>query len=170
MHISQIIIIHHINYLRAITNTHPSLGHGVDLSNWSCIEYNIGIICASLPALKPLMGRMLPSVFGRSRTGSSGISGLSGGAKKSGNMYALGSLSGRGASAEPEYGHGVAITCRKSDEENLHHHGSHATKDNESEEHIINYGPNGITKTMDIMVDVEERGESVSTIQSGRRI
>jgi hypothetical protein len=118
------------------------------------------------------MGRVLPSVFGRTKTGSSGISGFSGAAKKSGNMYALGSLSGGGGgNADPQYGHGIAITCRKSDEENLHHHDhSHTTKDNESEEHIINYGSNGITKTMDITVDVEERGESVSTIQSGRRI
>jgi hypothetical protein len=30
----------------------------------TCIELNVGIICGSLPALKPLLARLLPSIFG----------------------------------------------------------------------------------------------------------
>ncbi|KAL1960393.1 hypothetical protein VTO42DRAFT_7692 [Malbranchea cinnamomea] len=36
----------------------------VDMSNWSCIEYCVGIICASLPHLKALIVRIIPSFFG----------------------------------------------------------------------------------------------------------
>lgn len=137
-------------------------GFGVDLSNWSCIEYNVGIICASLPALKPLMSRLLPTVFGRSTTGSAGNSAFIGSARKSGNMYALGSVGdrehyrGAGDFSKPDYG--VVVSGRKPDD----------LKDNESEEHIINYGAQGITKTMDIMVDVEERSRSGSSVRENQ--
>lgn len=34
------------------------------MSNWSCIEYCVGIICASLPHLKALIVHIIPSFFG----------------------------------------------------------------------------------------------------------
>ncbi|KAF3912468.1 hypothetical protein ABW20_dc0104410 [Dactylellina cionopaga] len=37
---------------------------------WSAIEMNISIVCACLPALKPLMSLVAPSVFGTTATGS----------------------------------------------------------------------------------------------------
>lgn len=108
------------------------------------------------------MGRLLPNIFGRTTIGSSGNSGFVGSAKKTGNMYALGSIGdreryrGAGEFAKPDYG--VAVSGRKSDD----------IKDNESEEHIINYGPHGITKTMDISVDVEDRGRSDSSVNGNQ--
>lgn len=34
---------------------------------WSAIECNMGVVCASLPAFKPIIDRFLPNLMGRSR-------------------------------------------------------------------------------------------------------
>lgn len=45
---------------------------GVNIAIWSCIEINVGIICASVPALKALVVRLAPklvlsNIYHRSR-------------------------------------------------------------------------------------------------------
>ncbi len=40
-------------------------GDNVDVVKWSCIEIASAVICACLPALRPLLGRFLPKVFGK---------------------------------------------------------------------------------------------------------
>ncbi|KAL1388729.1 hypothetical protein HDK64DRAFT_327781 [Phyllosticta capitalensis] len=44
----------------------------VDAAIWSCVELCLGIICASLPTFKAVLGRIFPSVFGSFTTGSGG--------------------------------------------------------------------------------------------------
>lgn len=39
----------------------------VDISIWSVIENAVAVICACLPALRPLLNRVLPRVFGSSQ-------------------------------------------------------------------------------------------------------
>lgn len=34
--------------------------HGIPTAYWSAIEVNLGIVCASTPALKPLVARVIP--------------------------------------------------------------------------------------------------------------
>jgi hypothetical protein len=38
----------------------------VDVQNWSCIEFTTGLVCASLPHLKPVLKLQWPRVFGDS--------------------------------------------------------------------------------------------------------
>ena len=52
--------------------------------NWSAIELNIGILCASLPTLRPFLAWVWPSAFSSS-IGSQGAGGSSG--NKSGGQY-----------------------------------------------------------------------------------
>jgi hypothetical protein len=47
---------------------------------WSCVELNVGIICASLPALRALASRFFPTMF-PSRTGGSNREEQSGGSR-----------------------------------------------------------------------------------------
>jgi hypothetical protein len=51
---------------------------------WSAIELNIGILCASLPTLRPFLARVWPNAFSSS-IGSQGAGGSSG--NKSGGQY-----------------------------------------------------------------------------------
>ena len=51
---------------------------------WSAIELNIGILCASLPTLRPFLAWVWPSAFSSS-IGSQGAGGSSG--NKSGGQY-----------------------------------------------------------------------------------
>lgn len=69
-----------IYYLQQAVNdqvvTHQRLGTGIDFSYsastalmWSAVEVNVGIICACIPTLKPLIKRILPAMItDRSRT------------------------------------------------------------------------------------------------------
>jgi len=46
----------------------PSLtvpGDNVDTSIWSAIELTTAVICACLPALRPILKQILPKIFGR---------------------------------------------------------------------------------------------------------
>jgi hypothetical protein len=36
----------------------------MDITLWSCIELAVAVICACLPALRPLVSRVLPKIFG----------------------------------------------------------------------------------------------------------
>lgn len=47
--------------------------------NWACIEVNAGIVCASIPALKPFFVRYLPMFVHSHLTGSARKSGAAGG-------------------------------------------------------------------------------------------
>jgi len=41
---------------------------GVDAAIWSGIEINVAIACASLPTLKPLIGRIIPGILSNGST------------------------------------------------------------------------------------------------------
>ena len=45
-------------------------GKGVDAALWGCLECNIGIICACIPAVRPLVTHMFPKAFGSSANSS----------------------------------------------------------------------------------------------------
>lgn len=51
----------------AFTDTPPP-GHNVDRATWPDIEVNIGIICASLPAIKPVASRLFPRLLSSNRS------------------------------------------------------------------------------------------------------
>jgi hypothetical protein len=44
------------------------VGHNVDIAIWSNIEVNVGIICASLPAIKPVVSRFFPHLLSSNRS------------------------------------------------------------------------------------------------------
>jgi hypothetical protein len=46
--------------------------YGADSAWWSCIETNVAIICASLPALRKLVSSIWPSLLGSSKSYGSG--------------------------------------------------------------------------------------------------
>lgn len=46
--------------LHRVRRTNHGIVDGVNAGIWSGIEINVGIACASLPALKPLISKMLP--------------------------------------------------------------------------------------------------------------
>jgi hypothetical protein len=46
-----------------------------DVANWSTIEVNVGIICASMPALRVVLVRLFPKVLGSSNRSMAGYSG-----------------------------------------------------------------------------------------------
>ena len=58
------IIIRRICIMKLFYQQLSTTGDRVDMSNWSCIEYCVGIICASLPHLKALIVHIIPSFFG----------------------------------------------------------------------------------------------------------
>ena len=48
------------------------VGSNLDLILWSCIEIATAVICACLPALKPLLSRYLPQMFGNTTRNTTG--------------------------------------------------------------------------------------------------
>ncbi|KAM7189317.1 hypothetical protein V8F20_010225 [Naviculisporaceae sp. PSN 640] len=51
-------------YLIGITPEGEEAVHGVMIAIWSCIEINVAVVCACVPALRPLMGRVFPGLAG----------------------------------------------------------------------------------------------------------
>ncbi|KAI5798913.1 hypothetical protein EDC01DRAFT_22741 [Geopyxis carbonaria] len=130
----------------AKTNYDPTY-YGVDAQDWSCIEYCTGLICASLPHLKPLMARVLPRIFGSTKAASSGYGGTGGmyggRSRAQGGAYALNSVDP--ATGRP--GGGVTTTGVR---------GGVRDRDNESEEYIFKdggHGGMGITVVQDFSVE-----------------
>ena len=52
-------------------------GDNFDAAAWSTVESNVGIICASLPTLKPLISRLFPHFLTSAFTGQDNSTGLS---------------------------------------------------------------------------------------------
>ena len=48
--------------------TQVGVGHNVDIAVWSNIEVNVGIICASLPAVKPVVSRFFPHLLSSNKS------------------------------------------------------------------------------------------------------
>jgi hypothetical protein len=48
------------------------LGASWDIDIWSSVEVNVGLLCASAPALKPLIRKVLPNLFASGAEHSSG--------------------------------------------------------------------------------------------------
>jgi hypothetical protein len=64
--------------VRDPTSLHTFEVVGVDIATMSCIEINIAIMCASVPAIKPLFVKLFPKIlltnlYARSRRGYGGI-------------------------------------------------------------------------------------------------
>ncbi|QSZ33527.1 hypothetical protein DSL72_005095 [Monilinia vaccinii-corymbosi] len=66
-------------YLRGAQASEDLPYDNVGAAIWSCIECNIGVVCASLPHFKPLFDRYFPSLMGRCSLGASNNNGASGG-------------------------------------------------------------------------------------------
>ena len=49
-----------------VIESNRSSGYHVDVANWSAIEVNVGIFCASLPHFKPLVHHFFPSLMSSS--------------------------------------------------------------------------------------------------------
>ncbi|KAL7270920.1 hypothetical protein RUND412_006353 [Rhizina undulata] len=97
---------------------------GAILYTITAIELNVGILCASIPAIKPLFAQLFPRLLGS--TGNS----------ESLPSYQLNHYSGGGDSSYQNRKTGVATEA--------------SAHQNESEECIVNVPPEGINKTVDI--------------------
>jgi len=89
---------------------------GVNIAIWSCIEINTGIMCASVPALKPLIARYFPSfiisdLYAKTRGGAGYYAKPVGGSQKgthpmsSNDNNSSGSGSGKGGSGRTDSNH-----------------------------------------------------------------
>jgi hypothetical protein len=65
---------------------------GVNAAIWSGIEINVAIACASLPALKPLISKVLPRLL--STTDSKNLSGNKLGSRQTNTFHEVGSKKG----------------------------------------------------------------------------
>jgi hypothetical protein len=54
--------------LESMDTNKYGLGDNVDVFHWSCIEIATAIICACLPALRVLISRLFPGIFGSLET------------------------------------------------------------------------------------------------------
>jgi len=97
--------------LYTVANSPDPTWDNVGAAEWSCIEANVAIFCACLPAIKPLIARGFPRLFGTSGSNSAGTDGSGSSqwtvGKRSVEMMKTGSLS-RGypdRSFGPETGH-----------------------------------------------------------------
>lgn len=67
----EIILTPHVSFVwltLAWALTNANIGDNVDVYHWSVIEITTAIICACLPALRVLLGRFVPGVFGTPQT------------------------------------------------------------------------------------------------------
>ncbi|KAK0728827.1 hypothetical protein B0T26DRAFT_638721 [Lasiosphaeria miniovina] len=81
----------HALYTIAVAPPAEQSVEGVDIAIWSSIEINVGIICASLPALKPLAAKLFPRLL------LSGLYARTKEAAPSGGREAVGGSSGSGS-------------------------------------------------------------------------
>jgi len=90
---------------------------GVDIALWSCLEINIAMICASVPALKPLFAKVMPRLLGSSVPGGGGGSSKNSSGKSS--RYGLGyggrSRSRAGTGSVPLQSFGIGGTNQDRD-------------------------------------------------------
>ncbi|KAI5814914.1 hypothetical protein BZA77DRAFT_388716 [Pyronema omphalodes] len=109
------------------------LWDSVDVSSWTTIENNVAILSASMPALKPLVTRILQStIYSKSQGSKDLISG-----------HKLSQLRRDGSAGMSSRSGGITT--------NIHvGHKIHRSLDNESEERIF-----GISKSTEMRVDVE---------------
>ncbi|KAL8722723.1 MAG: hypothetical protein Q9225_000835 [Loekoesia sp. 1 TL-2023] len=56
-----------LNYLKVAQNSPDPSYNNYGGAVWSAIECNIGVVCASLPAFKPLIDHLFPTLMGHSR-------------------------------------------------------------------------------------------------------
>ncbi|KAK3373147.1 hypothetical protein B0T24DRAFT_527497 [Lasiosphaeria ovina] len=81
----------HALYTIAVAPPAEQSVKGVDIAIWSSIEINVGIICASLPALKPVADKLFPRML------LSGLYARTKEAARSGGREAVGGFSGSGS-------------------------------------------------------------------------
>lgn len=116
-------------------------------SYWSSIEINLAIVCASLPALKPLMVRLIPGFSSRHNSRGYGSKTLSGRFKSTGHGARANRTTGEGevelggrslsskaypsTSEESVYGKNIYVSrnFEQHVEENGHHSDSESQKD-----------------------------------------
>lgn len=72
----------------------------VAVGYWSTIEVPVAVICACMPAIRSLLGRMFPTVFGTTRKTGSGYKNYSD--QSTGRFRSLGSTPGRGPQNKPK--------------------------------------------------------------------
>ncbi|KAF4471582.1 integral membrane PTH11 [Fusarium albosuccineum] len=116
---------------------------------WSIVETNLAIICASVPALRPLFRRWFPKLFGGSSRKTTGT--------PYGNNYASGT---RGTNGLRSTNHDGAIDIRLKDlrGSRAHHTEIRSISPNGSEEEIMTY--NGIMRTTNVDVAYENTSKA----------
>lgn len=108
-----VIRIYYLQQTADQTLTHSRIGTGPDFSYhvstalmWSAVEVNVGIICACIPTLKPLIHRILPSMLidrHKPESDKEGVTAIESHAARSGNgaSHELSSISNRVPRIQP---------------------------------------------------------------------
>lgn len=123
---------------------------------WAVVEVNLAIICASLPAMRPLFRRWFPKLFG----GSSKYNGSRG--PYYGNTYGsgVGRSAGNTLNASRHRDGDGALRLKELRSNRGHHHTEITGRGNSptgSEEEIMTY--NGIIRTTNVDVAYETRSK-----------
>ena len=105
-----IISIVRLLYLKIAKDSHDNSWDSVPATYWTVVELNIGIVCACLPTLRPLLRHVFPSLAHQSENSSGAkdshgerivtIGGSSGKKRKPTEMYTLTTVSDAGTSRD----------------------------------------------------------------------
>ncbi|KAF4974844.1 hypothetical protein FZEAL_8305 [Fusarium zealandicum] len=123
---------------------------------WSVVETNLAIICASVPALRPLFRRWFPKLFGGTSRKTTGT--------PYGNKYGTGTRGTNGMRSANYDGPGD-IRLKNLRGSRAHHTEIRSSSPNGSEEEIMTY--NGIMRTTN--VDVAYENTSKQSLSEPRR-